>query len=102
MLFRSAFIIGEDSTYLRIEDGKWLNENPYGTIHRIASDGAVKGLFSACIDFCKSQMEDLRIDTHADNKTMQHLILKNGFQKCGIIYLTNGSPRIAYQYGEEK
>lgn len=28
---------------------------------------------------------------------MQHLICKNGFQKCGIIYVEDGSPRIAYE-----
>ena len=28
---------------------------------------------------------------------MQHLIEKNGFQRCGIIYVEDGSPRIAYE-----
>lgn len=28
---------------------------------------------------------------------MQHKIEKNGFTRCGIIYITDGSPRIAYQ-----
>lgn len=92
-----AFILGTDQTYLYIEDGKWLNDAPYGTIHRIASDGSVKGVFSCCIDFCKSQSQEIRIDTHEDNKTMQHLIEKNGFSRCGIIYTRDHSPRIAYQ-----
>lgn len=30
-----SFIIGEDPTYTVI-DGAWLNDEPYGTIHRIA------------------------------------------------------------------
>ena len=39
-----VFIIGEDPTYQHIENGRWLDENrPYGTIHRIASDGRYKG-----------------------------------------------------------
>lgn len=93
-----AFIIGPDATYSRIENGSWKNEDLYGTIHRIASDGAVKGVFSECVDFCKKRISNLRIDTHRDNHTMQHLIEKAGFEKCGIIYVQNGTSRIAYQY----
>lgn len=93
-----AFIVGPDETYSYIENGSWKNENLYGTIHRIASDGTVKGLFSRCLTFCKQRISNLRIDTHNDNCTMQHLIEKNGFEKCGIIYVQDGTPRIAYQY----
>ncbi len=95
-----AFIIGPDATYSRIENGAWKNENPYGTIHRLASDGAVKGVFGQCVEFCRQKISNLRIDTHNDNHTMRHLIEKNGFEKCGIIYVQNGTPRIAYQYSQ--
>ena len=37
------------------------------------------------------------IDTHRDNQVMRERILRNGFQECGIIYLENGDPRIAYE-----
>ena len=30
-----AFIIGEDPTYLQIDDGSWLSDAPYGTITRL-------------------------------------------------------------------
>jgi len=93
-----AFIIGPEETYSYIENGSWKNDDPYGTIHRIASDGEVKGVFRRCLDFCTEKIPNLRIDTHNDNHTMQHLIEKNGFEKCGIIYVQNGSSRIAYQY----
>ena len=71
-----AFIIGADPIYAYIEDGKWLNDKEYGTIHRIAGDGAVKGVFDNCLAFCRDQISNLRIDTHHDNSTMQHLIGK--------------------------
>lgn len=95
------FAVMDDPTYYRI-DGAWKNEAPYGVIHRIASDGTEKGIFEAVMEFCKEKMAEqnitnMRIDTHEDNKTMQHLVEKYGFQRCGIIYLENGSPRIAYQ-----
>ncbi len=97
-----AFIIGEDPTYTYIENGAWLNNQPYGTIHRIASSGEVKGMFDQCLSFCKEKMDTIRIDTHENNHTMQHLILKNGFKQCGIIYISDGSPRIAYQYAADE
>lgn len=90
-----------DPTYRYIE-GTWLNEESYGVIHRIAGAGTKQGIFNTVLEFCKVRMAErnianLRIDTHGDNKTMQYLVEKHGFTRCGIIYLENGSPRIAYQ-----
>lgn len=93
-----AFILGPDPTYARIEDGKWLNDTlPYGTIHRLASAGRHPGVAAAVITWCLEHCESLRADTHADNKIMQHLLEENGFTKCGIIHVEDGTPRIAYQ-----
>ena len=90
-------LLGEEPTYAYIEDGSWREETPYGTIHRLAGDGEVKGLFAKCVAFCEKRVPYLRADTHFDNHTMQHLLEKNGFERRGIIYLKNGDPRIAYQ-----
>lgn len=92
-----AFILGDDPTYQRIEDGAWLNGDDYGTIHRIAGDGKRKGIFDYCTCFCEKKVSNIRIDTHERNLIMQHLLEKNGYQKCGRIYVADGSPRIAYQ-----
>ena len=90
-------LLEEEPTYAYIEDGSWRQETPYGTIHRLAGDGEVKGLFAKCVAFCEGKVKYLRADTHFDNHTMQHLLEKNGFERRGIIYLKNGDPRIAYQ-----
>lgn len=92
-----AFIIGEDPTYQIIEGGCWLNNQPYGTIHRIASSGKVKNIFEIALAYCQKQIDNIRIDTHPDNQIMQHKIGKNGFQYCGVIYVEDGSKRWAYQ-----
>lgn len=92
-----AFIIGDDPTYAYIEDGQWLNDAPYGTIHRICSDGVTRGVVSEAVRWCRGVIRNLRIDTHFDNHLMQHVIEKNGFKRCGVIYVEDGSPRIAYQ-----
>ena len=93
-----AFIIGEDPTYKDIKNGSWLNEEPYGTIHRIASNGQSTGLFECVLDYCRPLVGNIRIDTHADNKIMQHLLEKCGFKYCGIIVTDDGTDRLAYQY----
>ena len=90
-----AFVIGEDPTY-RVIDGAWHSDQPYGTIHRIASSGEVPGVFAACMAFCEKKARYLRIDTHEQNLIMRHLIEKHGFQPCGVIHVADGSPRFAY------
>ena len=90
-----ALCFGEDPTYKVIENGAWSSDAPYGTIHRIASDGS-GGVFSAAVAYCRERVNYLRIDTHHDNRVMQHILEKNGFTPCGVIYVEDGSPRIAY------
>lgn len=87
-----------EPTYEYIEDGEWLNDEKYVTLHRIASDGKVHGIFKCAIEYCKSISNNIRIDTHNSNLIMQKQIEKNGFEKCGTIYVRDGSPRIAYQW----
>lgn len=89
------FYIGEDPTYVTICDGAWRSDGIYGTIHRIAGDGS-GGILRTAVDFCKQKISHLRIDTHEDNRVMQQALTKRGFQKCGVIYTDDGTPRIAY------
>ena len=96
-----AFIPGADPTYAYIEGGQWLNDRPYGTIHRIGSDGTEKGIVRAALKFALTKTSEVRADTHADNFPMQRALEKCGFVRCGTIYLENGDPRIAYQFAKE-
>lgn len=89
------FVMGEDPAYSYIKNGAWCSDLPYGTIHRIAS--CRSGLFRQALEFCRCRCSHIRIDTHADNKPMQHLAEKHGFRRCGIIYVEDGTPRIAYE-----
>ena len=93
-----AFIASPEPTYARIYGGSWLDDTrPYHVIHRIASYPQVHGVFNAIMDWCFAQDSNIRIDTHRDNRIMQHLILRYGFRYCGIIYLESGDERLAYQ-----
>lgn len=93
-----AFIKGPDETYAHIYEGAWTDDNaPYYVVHRMGSTHDSHGIFAAAMNYCFSVTDNLRIDTHRDNLIMQHNLLKHGFRYCGIIYLADGSERLAYQ-----
>ncbi len=88
---------GPDPTYAIINQGKWLNNEPYGVVHRLASGNGKRGVATFCLNWCYQQCGNIRIDTHKDNLPMQNLLKKNGYVPCGIIYLADGDDRIAFQ-----
>ncbi|MNE54274.1 hypothetical protein D3C80_1490420 [compost metagenome] len=87
----------DDATYQVIKDGSWLNNEPYGVIHRIASSEGTKGGATFCLNWAFEQTGNIRIDTHVNNKPMQGLLKKLDFVTCGQIVLPDGSSRIAFQ-----
>ena len=94
------FVQGADiePTYRNITDGGWLDDSPYGVVHRIASDGSEKGIGTFCLNWAYGQCGHLRIDTHGDNTVMQNLVRKLGFVHCGTIYVVeDNDPRLAYE-----
>lgn len=84
------FGIGKEPTYDKIYDGEWINSMEYGVIHRLASDGKIKNVFSKILDFCVEKCSNIRVDTHKDNKKMMELLSSCGFNYCGIIYVDDG------------
>lgn len=82
-----ALYEGIDPTYVHIEEGSWLNNDPYITIHRIASDGRVHGVFKTVADYCKNMIDNVKLDTHANNLIMQSLIAKNDSPDAGLFML---------------
>ncbi len=57
----------------------------YGVVHRIASDGSVKGVGRFCLSWAIEKSGKLMIDTHPDNKVMQGLLSSLGFTYIGDI-----------------
>ena len=87
-----------EPTYRKITEGEWLDDSPYGVVHRIASDGSEKGVGAFCINWAYEQCGHLRIDTHGDNIVMQNLVRKLGFVHCGTIFVEeDNAPRLAYE-----
>ncbi|MFM1580718.1 hypothetical protein ABGF48_00690 [Helcococcus bovis] len=84
-----------DYDYVNI-DGKWLNDEKYIVIHKVASSGNKKGIFSEIINYVYSKTKNIRIDTHEDNKVMQKLLVDNGFTYCGVVFIEGKLKRRAY------
>lgn len=100
----AAISFDGEKTYDTIYEGQWKTFNKYAVVHRIAVDNNLKGCgFAGMImkeveKLCiKNHVHSIKIDTHADNKSMQNLIKKSGFEYCGIIYLEDGNKRIAFE-----
>lgn len=90
------FMSGEDPCYNRIDNGHWSSDKPYAVVHRIASSGQVHGILKKCLDYCSQTADYLRIDTHRDNIPMQSALKKYGFRECGVVYMEDGTERIAF------
>jgi hypothetical protein len=64
----------------------------------VGSDGT-GDIFGEVIAFCREKSPYLRIDTHHDNRVMQHIVQKHGFRESGVVYMhDDGTPRIAYEW----
>ena len=92
-----------EPTYRVIREGKWLDDAPYGVVHRIAAAKQGQGAAAYCLEWCLAQCGNIRIDTHRDNKPMQRLLARLGYTYCGLVDLENGrGERLAFQKRLEK
>ena len=93
-----------EPTYNEIKGKGWLNDKSYAVVHRIAvaNDYRRKGIAKEILHFteelCAERgVNNIRIDTHCDNKAMRSLLKKMRYTHCGRITLTSGAYREAYQ-----
>lgn len=99
-----ALIFGPDETYQHIENGSWLNDEPYAAIHRlfVHPDARRKRWGRYLLAFCDEEVlrhnvYNLRIDTHAQNTAMQALVCSANYTPTGTIIAKDGLARLAYQ-----
>ena len=96
----AAVTRSQESTYDAIYEGKWQGgESEYLVFHRIAVAAANQGQ-KVAQTFLEGLLEgfdylDFRSDTHAENKIMQHIFEKLGFQQVGKVPVDG--ERLAYQ-----
>ena len=97
----------KEMPYSKIE-GKWITNDDYIVIHRLAVDSEIKnkGIATKILEFSekeciKNKILSIKTDTHENNEPMKKFLEKNGFSYCGVIYLDKepdvGEKRIAYE-----
>ena len=100
LLAYAAVTKSPESAYEAIYEGKWQGgESEYLVFHRIAVAAANQGQ-KVAQTFLEGLLEgfdylDFRSDTHAENKIMQHIFAKLGFQQVGKVPVDG--ERLAYQ-----
>ena len=100
----AAVLFDGEKTYDHIYNGEWITSGEYAAVHRVAMAGTYRNTGAAiymmkCIeDLCRSKgIYSIKIDTHEDNLPMRKFLKKCNYQYCGIIYLEDGSKRLAYE-----
>lgn len=99
-----AITFAHEETYDGIFEGQWLSDEPYGVVHRIAVSDGCKGKQIAMQIMRYAEQVTLeqgrhsvKVDTHADNTSMQRLLQKCGYSYCGKLVIEGGLPRIGYE-----
>ena len=104
----AAIFTAPEPDYANIYEGEWKTKGNYGVVHRIAVKKEVKrgGYAAKMIEHAAELTHtagygSIRIDTHEGNIPMRTFLKKQGFEECGIIYLSNEgcveNKRIAYE-----
>ena len=92
-----VFVLSDHEQAYDNINGTWLNDEPYGVIHRVASGGSRTGVGQFILDWCLDKVGNIRIDTHRDNAPMLRLLEKNGYKYCGRVSFENRGERMAFQ-----
>jgi GNAT superfamily N-acetyltransferase len=96
-------LLFKEPAYDRLIEGAWLNNLPFGVIHRFfihpsfQKQGFATQLLRFALDYCQQQnIYNLRIDTHEKNAPMLATLHKCGFIRVGKAYLPNAGERVVY------
>lgn len=97
-----AIIFDSEPAYRTLQ-GKWLSDQDYVVIHRLAVAQDIKTKGTATI--LMKQVEaiaiarhvySIKVDTNYDNKGMLRIFEKLGYQYCGEVYFRGGA-RMAFE-----
>lgn len=97
-----AVLINDEPQYEKIE-GKWLSEQDYIVIHRVAvsqnhlGKGLAKRIFGFIEELALNKnIFSIKADTNFDNGAMLKIFKQLDYHYCGEVYF-RGSPRKAYE-----
>lgn len=98
----AAIIFDREPAYEIIE-GKWLTNDEYVVVHRVATSYSVKGrgiathLFRMIEEVSReNKVYSIKVDTNYDNIPMLKILDRLGYTYCGEVYF-RGSARKAFE-----
>lgn len=105
----AALIDEPESNYAHMLEGAWQVRgdaaSPYATIHRVAVAPAFRGMhvaqrfYARLIEEARARgFAEIRVDTHADNVRMQHVIASAGFTRACTVLIGNNPKDLRWAY----
>lgn len=105
----AALIDEPEPAYDQVVEGAWQVRGdaaaPYATIHRVAVAPAFRGMhvaqrfYARLIEEARARgFAEIRVDTHADNVRMQHVIASAGFTRAGTVLIGNNPKDLRWAY----
>lgn len=97
----AAVVYDGEPAYNRL-DGRWLSEQSYVAVHRLAVNddykhrGVATSFIRMIADRAATRVHSFKIDTNHDNAHMLRILDRLGFTYCGKISY-EGSERLAYE-----
>jgi RimJ/RimL family protein N-acetyltransferase len=79
----ACFAVADNYFQYDNKELKWLNNEKYLCIKRFALATMDLRVIGSILDWCKSQTNNVRVDTGINNFATQKLLLKNGFVNVG-------------------
>lgn len=105
----AALIDEPEPNYAHMLEGAWQVRGdaaaPYATIHRVAVAPAFRGMhvaqrfYARLIEEARARgFAEIRVDTHADNVRMQHVIASAGFTRACTVLIGNNPKDLRWAY----
>lgn len=111
----AALIDEPEPAYDQVVEGAWQVRgdavapagaiSPYATIHRVAVAPAFRGMhvaqrfYARLIEEARARgFAEIRVDTHADNVRMQHVIASAGFTRAGTVRISDDPKDLRWAY----
>ena len=105
----AALIDEPEPAYDQVLEGAWQTRGdaaaPYATIHRVAVAPAFRGMhvaqrfYARLIEEARARgFAEIRVDTHADNVRMQHVIASAGFTRACTVLIGNNPKDLRWAY----
>ena len=111
----AALIDEPEPAYDQVVEGAWQVRgdtaapagaaSPYATIHRVAVAPAFRGIhvaqrfYARLIEEARARgFAEIRVDTHADNVRMQHVIASAGFTRACTVLIGNNPKDLRWAY----